>query len=102
VTGNRSVSRAIFRYLENQIVNTDQGSQFTGSAFTAVLTKQSIAISMDGQGAWRDSLSSGYGAPSNTRRYICEPLSASARHALRSAAIFTFTMSNARMRALTA
>ena len=31
------------------IVNTDQGSQFTGSAFTGVLTKQSIAISMEWQ-----------------------------------------------------
>ena len=38
------------------IVNTDQGSQFTGSAFTGVLTKQSIAISMDGKGAWRDNV----------------------------------------------
>ena len=35
---------------------TDQGSQFTGSAFTGVLTKQSIAISMDGKGAWRDNV----------------------------------------------
>ena len=32
------------------------------------------------------SLSSGYGAPSNTRRYICGPMTASAMHALRSAA----------------
>jgi transposase InsO family protein len=31
-------------------------SQFTGSAFTGVLTKQSIAISMDGKGAWRDNV----------------------------------------------
>ena len=38
------------------IVNTDQGSQFTGSAFTGVLTKQIIAISMDGKGAWRDNV----------------------------------------------
>jgi transposase InsO family protein len=35
---------------------TDQGSQFTGSAFTGVLTKQIIAISMDGKGAWRDNV----------------------------------------------
>ena len=39
-----------------EIVNTDQGSQFTGSAFTGVLTKQIIAISMDGKGAWRDNV----------------------------------------------
>ena len=48
------------------------------------------------------SSSSGYGAPSNTRRYICEPMRASARHALRSVAIYTSTTSDARMRALTA
>jgi putative transposase len=38
------------------IFNTDQGSQFTGSAFTGVLTKNDIAISMDGKGAWRDNV----------------------------------------------
>jgi hypothetical protein len=38
------------------IFNTDQGSQFTGSAFTSVLIKNGIAISMDGKGAWRDNV----------------------------------------------
>ena len=38
------------------IVNTDQGSQFTGSAFTGVLANSGIAISMDGKGAWRDNV----------------------------------------------
>jgi putative transposase len=37
-----------------EIFNTDQGSQFTGAAFTGVLVKNGIAISMDGKGAWRD------------------------------------------------
>jgi len=32
------------------------GSQFTGSAFTGVLAKKGIAISMDGNGAWRDNV----------------------------------------------
>ena len=36
--------------------NTDQGSQFTGAAFTAVLASNGIAISMDGKGAWRDNV----------------------------------------------
>ena len=36
--------------------NTDQGSQFTGSAFTGMLTNHGIAISMDGKGAWRDNV----------------------------------------------
>jgi putative transposase len=38
------------------ILNTDQGSQFTGAAFTGVLIKNGIAISMDGKGAWRDNV----------------------------------------------
>jgi putative transposase len=38
------------------IFNTDQGSQFTGAAFTGVLTDNGIAISMDGRGAWRDNV----------------------------------------------
>jgi transposase InsO family protein len=35
---------------------TDQGSQFTGAAFTGALANNSIAISMDGKGAWRDNV----------------------------------------------
>jgi putative transposase len=38
------------------IFNTDQGSQFTGAAFTGVLADNDIAISMDGKGAWRDNV----------------------------------------------
>jgi hypothetical protein len=38
------------------IFNTDQGSQFTGQAFTGVLANNGIAISMDGKGAWRDNV----------------------------------------------
>jgi putative transposase len=39
-----------------EIFNTDQGSQFTGAAFTGVLIKNGIAISKDGKGAWRDNI----------------------------------------------
>ena len=38
------------------IFNTDQGSQFTGVAFTGVLADNGITISMDGKGAWRDNV----------------------------------------------
>jgi putative transposase len=34
----------------------NSSAQFTGSAFTGVLTQHSIAISMDGKGAWRDNV----------------------------------------------
>ena len=47
---------ALAPYSKAEIFNTDQGSQFTGTAFTAVLIKNGIAISMDGKGAWRDNV----------------------------------------------
>jgi putative transposase len=47
---------ALARHGKPDIVNTDQGSQFTGQAFTGVLANNDIAISMDGKGAWRDNV----------------------------------------------
>ena len=47
---------ALARLGEPEILNTDQGSQFTGAAFTGVLIKNGIAVSMDGKGAWRDNV----------------------------------------------
>jgi putative transposase len=47
---------ALARHGKPEIFNTDQGSQFTGAAFTGVLVKNDIAISMDGKGAWRDNV----------------------------------------------
>jgi putative transposase len=47
---------ALARHGEPEVFNTDQGSQFTGSAFTGLLTSNGIAISMDGKGAWRDNV----------------------------------------------
>ena len=39
-----------------QILNTDQGSQFTGTAFVGLVQSHGIQLSMDGKGAWRDNL----------------------------------------------
>jgi putative transposase len=39
-----------------EIVNTDQGAQFTGATFTDVSIRNGIKISMDGKGAWRDNV----------------------------------------------
>ena len=39
-----------------EIFNTDQGSQFTSEAFTAVLRRQGIAISRDGRGRAADNI----------------------------------------------
>ena len=47
---------ALARYGKPEIFNTDQGSQFTGAAFTSLLASHGIAISMDGKGAWRDNV----------------------------------------------
>jgi putative transposase len=47
---------ALARHGKPEVFNTDQGSQFTGTAFTGVLVKNDIAISMDGKGAWRDNV----------------------------------------------
>ncbi|MGH8379219.1 MAG: IS3 family transposase [Gammaproteobacteria bacterium] len=47
---------ALARYGKPEIFNTDQGSQFTGAAFTGTLARNGIAISMDGKGAWRDNV----------------------------------------------
>src|SRR3982074_80486 len=47
---------ALARHGRPEIFNTDQGSQFTGTAFTSVLAGNGIAISMDGKGAWRDNV----------------------------------------------
>jgi putative transposase len=38
------------------IFNTDQGAQFTSQAWTDVLKKHGIAISMDGKGRWADNV----------------------------------------------
>jgi putative transposase len=51
-----TLADALARHGKPEIFNTDQGSQFTGAAFTAVLIKNGIAISMDGKGAWRDNV----------------------------------------------
>jgi len=47
---------ALARHGKPDIFNTDQGSQFTGAAFTGALANNGIAISMDGKGAWRDNV----------------------------------------------
>jgi putative transposase len=51
-----ALEEALTRFGAPEIFNTDQGSQFTSIAFTAVLQREKIAISMDGRGAWRDNV----------------------------------------------
>jgi putative transposase len=51
-----ALEEALATYAHPEIFNTDQGSQFTSTAFTSVLTRNDIAISMDGKGSWRDNV----------------------------------------------
>ena len=52
----RVLKRALERHGSPEIFNTDQGSQFTGDAFTLVLSDKEIAISMDGKGRFLDNI----------------------------------------------
>jgi putative transposase len=47
---------AVLRYGRPEIMNTDQGSQFTSSEFIGALEAKGVAISMDGRGQWRDNV----------------------------------------------
>jgi len=51
-----ALEEALAKYGKSDIFNTDQGSQFTGAAFTGVLKRSDIAIRMDGKRAWRDNV----------------------------------------------
>jgi putative transposase len=51
-----TLQAALAKHGKPEIFNTDQGSQFTGTAFTGALIENAIAISMDGKGAWRDNV----------------------------------------------
>jgi len=51
-----ALEEAITKYGCPDIFNTDQGSQFTAEVFTNILRSNSIDISMDGKGRWRDNV----------------------------------------------
>lgn len=46
----------IKRYKKPEIVNSDQGSQYTGYNWISRLDKENIQISMDGKGRWADNI----------------------------------------------
>jgi putative transposase len=51
-----ALDEALARFGRPEIFNTDQGSQFTGAAFTGRLAGAGIRISMDGRGRWLDNV----------------------------------------------
>jgi putative transposase len=50
------IEQAFARWGTPQIVNTDQGAQFTAEEFTEAVLAQGCQLSMDGRGAWRDNV----------------------------------------------
>ena len=50
------IEQAFARYGTPEIVNTDQGSQFTAEEFTRIVLARGCKLSMDGRGAWRDNV----------------------------------------------
>lgn len=51
-----ALEEAIDEYGVSEILNTNQGSQFTASDFIGVLKRHDIKISMDGKGRWIDNV----------------------------------------------
>jgi putative transposase len=51
-----ALEEALARFGKSAIFNTDQGSQFTSAAFTDLLKRHEIKISMDGRGRWLDNV----------------------------------------------
>ncbi len=51
-----ALDEAITKYGPPEIMNTDQGSQFTGSAWITTLTEAGVKISMDGRGRYLDNI----------------------------------------------
>jgi len=50
------LQEAFAKFGTPEIVNTDQGSQFTATEFTTAVLDQGCKLSMDGKGAWRDNV----------------------------------------------
>ena len=51
-----ALEEALARFGKPEIFNSDQGSQFTSQAFTAVLQNAGVQISMDGRGRYMDNI----------------------------------------------
>ena len=51
-----ALEEAYSRFGKPEIVNTDQGSQFTAQDFVNAVLNNQVKLSMDGRGAWRDNV----------------------------------------------
>jgi putative transposase len=50
------IEQALAQHGTPEIINTDQGSQFTATEFVDVVHRSGARLSMDGKGAWRDNV----------------------------------------------
>ena len=51
-----ALQEAYARFGKPEIINTDQGSQFTAQEFVDAVMDNGVKLSMDGRGAWRDNV----------------------------------------------
>ncbi|NUX99434.1 IS3 family transposase [Paraburkholderia youngii] len=56
MTAVEALEEAFTKYGQPEIVNTDEGAQFTATVFTEAVLSRGIRLSMDGKGAWRDNV----------------------------------------------
>jgi putative transposase len=52
----QALEEAYVRFGRPEIINTDQGSQFTAQDFVEAVLNKQVKLSMDGRGAWRDNV----------------------------------------------
>jgi putative transposase len=86
------LQEAFNRHGAPEIVNTDQGSQFTADEFVKAVEEQGCRLSMDGRGAWRDNvLLNDYGNRSNMNEVYLHAYDSVNEARNRSCAIWTGT-----------
>lgn len=51
-----ALNEAYENFGKPEIINTDQGSQFTAQEFVDAVLDHGVKLSMDGRGAWRDNV----------------------------------------------
>ena len=69
-----ALEEAIVRYGKPEIMNTDQGSQYTGAGWITTLIKAGIKVSMDGRGRYLDNIFPSRHLQANDCRAVIERL----------------------------
>jgi putative transposase len=89
-----ALEQALVKHGRPEIFNTHQGSQFTSETFAGELTKNGVAIRMDGKGSWRDNVlvECFWRNLKDDEVYLRAYKRTSATRALRSAAIWSSTI----------